>query len=472
MSDIPISITFGSQGVLPRAPADIRASLLARVGAVVPGYTATLPGALITDISETDVAAIAQCDSAWIEFLNSLTPFSANPYLLNQMGQTYGVPIGQGTTTSVYVVFSAPAAIGWLVPAGFIVSDGTYQYRLKSGGIIGAGGSTLPLYAVATIQGSWAVPAGSVNQLATSVPAGYSVTVTNPQQGTPGGDTQSTSEYRTQVLIAARASAQGMASYLKSLLVQVPGVQPRLVSVIQNGANWEVICGSGDQYQVGYAIYRALFNLGTLVGSTIRVTGVSIANPAVVTTDLNHGYATGQSVTITGVLGATIVNGTNVATVTGPKTFSLPVNNTNAYTSGGIVTPNFRNLTPTLNDYPNQYTVPFVNPPQQTVAINLTWNTNSLNFVSAASVAQLGAPALADYVNSIYAGQPMNLFELQATFQNAISDILPPQLLTRMVFSVAINGVTVAPTAGTGIIAGDPESYFFTTSAQITILQG
>ena len=37
----------------------------------------------------------------------------------------------------------------------------------------------------------------------------------------------------------------------------------------------------------------------------------------------------------------------------------------------------------------------------------------------------------------------------------AVATVLDPQLLTRMVFTVVIDGVTVAPTSGTGIIAGD-----------------
>jgi hypothetical protein len=66
----------------------------------------------------------------------------------------------------------------------------------------------------------------------------------------------------------------------------------------------------------------------------------------------------------------------------------------------------------------------------------------------------------------------MNLFELQNTFQNAVSSIIPPQNLTRMVFSVNINGVGVSPESGTGIIAGDPESFFFAVNAGIVISQG
>jgi hypothetical protein len=41
-----------------------------------------------------------------------------------------------------------------------------------------------------------------------------------------------------------------------------------------------------------------------------------------------------------------------------------------------------------------------------------------------------------------------------------------------MVFAVSINGVGTAPIGGTGIIAGDPESFFFTNSTPVVIRQG
>ena len=126
----------------------------------------------------------------------------------------------------------------------------------------------------------------------------------------------------------------------------------------------------------------------------------------------------------------------------------------------------------TVLDYPDKYTVTFVQPPQQTVSITVTWNTISTNIVANAAVAQAAQPALVAYVNGIYVGQPMNLFELQATFQTAVANLIPTPLLTRMVFAVTINGVSVSPASGTGVIAGDSESYFYTTAANIVINQG
>jgi hypothetical protein len=41
-----------------------------------------------------------------------------------------------------------------------------------------------------------------------------------------------------------------------------------------------------------------------------------------------------------------------------------------------------------------------------------------------------------------------------------------------MVFAVTIGGVGVSPESGTGIIAGDTQSYFITTASAITVTQG
>lgn len=136
------------------------------------------------------------------------------------------------------------------------------------------------------------------------------------------------------------------------------------------------------------------------------------------------------------------------------------------HTAGG------QNISVSIQDFPDTYSVLFVNPPQQTVTMSVTWNTASANFVDPAAMAAAAQPALVSYINSITVGNPINLFELQAAFQASTNNVIPTALLTRMVFDVYINGTLVAPTSGTGIIAGDSESYFYATAAGITINQG
>ncbi len=98
------------------------------------------------------------------------------------------------------------------------------------------------------------------------------------------------------------------------------------------------------------AFYATQGELGTMLGiwpapllSTILISNVTTANPAVVTTSTAHGLTDGQSVSILGVLGTTSVNNTNlatpswVATVLSPTTFSVPVLGNSAYVSGGYL---------------------------------------------------------------------------------------------------------------------------------------
>lgn len=131
-----------------------------------------------------------------------------------------------------------------------------------------------------------------------------------------------------------------------------------------------------------------------------------------------------------------------------------------------------RNETVSIDDYPDSYEVVFVRPPEQTVGVGLTWNTSSPNFINPISVAQLGQAALADYVNAVVVGQPLNVFEMESVFKAAISGIVPGPFVSRMIFSITIDSVVTPPDAGTGLVYGDPEGYFFTTTTDIVITQG
>ena len=469
-----IPLVMSATGLVPMTPSAILTQIIAIAAAESPGYTANLPGSLIEDISSTSVAAVFLCNSALVDLVNSVSAVGANNFILIQLGQLYGIAQGQDTNTSVYVVISGPA--GYVINPGFTVSDGTNQYIIQDGGVIGTSGSTPPLYALAALAGSWAVGIATVDEIVTQYPTEIgTLTVTNPQLGTPSPGAQTIEDYRSQVVQAGRASATGMTAYLRTALQAVPGVQSRLVSIRQTSGGWEVIVGGGDPYAIAGAIFTSMFDLSILSGSVMAVAGITNANPGVVTTTMNHGLTTGETAEITGIVGMTGINGVPLTvTVLNETSFSIGINTSasGTYQSGGVVTPNSRNMSVNITQYPDIYTIPFVIPPQQTLEIVLLWNTNATNLISPAAVAAVGQPAIVSYINSIPVGAPINLFELQAAFQAAVAPIIPPAALTRMAFSVSINGIGVTPSAGTGIIAGDPESYFYITAAQVSISQG
>lgn len=394
------TLPMTAAGAAPIPATQLLSDVITSVQAQSPGYTSNLPGILIEDISSTVVAALAQIDQARVDAVNSNNPYSANPFVLAQLGTLFGIPQGQPTNTSCYVVFTGQA--GYYIPIGFLVSDGTNIYAVQDGGTIQTGGTSQPLYVVAVNPGSWAVPVGTITIISTSVPSPYTLSVTNLVTGVAGGPAESVQSYRSRLMEAQISAAQGTPEFIKTQLRKINGVNSRLVSVLQVSGGWEIICGGGDPYAVAGAIYSAVLDLSAIVGSATTA----------------------------------------------------------------------RNITTSVIDAPNIYNVISVNPPAQTVGVAVTWNTTLPNFQAGAQVNQTGQTAILNYINSIVVGSPLNLLAMDAIFQNAVAPIVPIIYLTTLTYVVTVNGTIVTPSAGTSLIATDPESYFAATNTGITVTQG
>jgi hypothetical protein len=487
-----LPLVMSDTGLQPQAPADIRAQIVTAVAATNPDFTDNLPGSLIEDVVSTDVAAVVLSDSFLVDLINSITPNGANPYLLREFGELYGLQPIAATNTSVYVVFTGPP--GLVIVKGFIVSDGSYLYICQDGGICGVNGQSLPIYAVAIMPGTWPVVPGSVNQIGTSVPSQFNLTVSNPESGFISTQSETIADFRDRVMTAGLAASTGMASYAKTLLAAVPAVQKRLISFRQDipTGRYVAIIGNGDPYQVAYAMAEAMFWVPGFIAPDIPIASISAANPAVVTTAVNHNLATyippdlvnnipasGDQEQFYGIVanGAlqTLNGQTLPVTVIDATHFSVPFDNTqpgSLYLSGGFVTPNPIVEQVTIVDWPDTYLLSYVIPPQETVVLTVLWTTDSPNYVSAAAIAQTAAPALQAYINSLAAGTtPINIYDMTSIFLDSIADILPPESIISLTFEVSINGIGVAPNPGTGVIYGDPNSYFQVDLSGIIITQ-
>jgi len=470
-SSTSIPVVMTTSGPQPTPVATLYDNLITYVANKVPGYTANLPGSLIDDVAGTDTGALVAIDQARVDAINSVTPYGANAFILAQLGAQFGVPQGVGANGSVFVQFSGPA--GYVFQKGFVVGDGSNQYSLQDGGVIQTGGTSPLLFAIATSSGTFPIPADTVTQIVTSVPSAYPVTVNNPEAGTPATSTESVQDYRARVLQAGIVASTGTPAYVKTLLEKVTGVQQRLVSINQVAGGWQVVCGGGDSYGVANAILQSVPDIAALQGSQLAITTMTAANPVVITTNLNHGYVAGQTVAVTGASPGAY----NLTYTVASATATTIITSTNgsgfgAYTGGAKLSPNPRNVSVSLFQNPDTYSITFVNPVQQTVTVGVTWNTTLPSFTAGTSVAQLAAPAIQSYLNSIFVGQPINLLEMNATFQNAVASVIDPQNVTTLQFAVSINGVPATPTAGTSIIPSDPEGYFSCSASGVTITQG
>ena len=395
-------LLFSSAGPVPTPPATLRQLLIALVATYAPGYTANLPASMIEDMTSTGTGLLVTADQSRVDAVNNVTPYGANPYILAQLGAMFGIRQGTSANANAYVVFRGSP--GYVIPPGFIVSDGTALYAVQDGGTIGSGETSPSLYVVATTPSAGAIPANSISIVVTSVPSGYSLSVTNPLAGVPATSAESIEAYRSRIFQAYQVSIQGTPAYLKTLLYALPGVSSRLVAVQQAGSSWKVICGGGDAYQVAGAIFEGVGQIGLLTGSTVN--------------------------------------------------------------SG-------RNVTVSIYDAPDTYSVVYVNPPQETVTVDVTWNTTLTGFTSGSAVNQYIIGAVAAYINSIVVGQPINLLVMTELIQQAIAPVLAPTNLTTLTFVVKINGTTESPTAGTSIIPPlDVEGYFYLSPTGATSTQG
>jgi hypothetical protein len=476
MAELPI--IMGPQGPIPTSPATLRQQLITLVSSTNPGYTANLPASLIEDVSSTDVGAIVISNQMMIDLINSLTPYGANQFILNQLGiEIYGIQPESATNTAVDLIFFGVP--GFIIIPGFVVSDQSFQYICADGGVINTNGQSLPIHAIATLSGTWAVPAGSVNTIVTSVPDNMNLSVINPTDGIPSIGTEDVSSFRSRTLTAGLAASTGMDRYLKTLLWNVPGVVQRLVSVRQNldTGRWVILCGGGDPYQVAWCIYYALFDIQTLDRTPIQIFNMTNTDPILVTTVDNHNLTTGMLEKFTGITGGMIALNEQQFSVSvlGPNTLSIPVDGTQMpyyQNGGGIITPNPILQEIFLNSYPDSYLIPFLLPAQQLVTVVLVWDTDSPNYVSSSAISQAAAPAIINYINSLYVGvAPVNIYEMQTLFVEAIADILPAENLTVIKFTISWDNITQEAVPGTGVIYGDPNSYFYTTANNVFVNQ-
>lgn len=469
MSDLSVSYT--AAGPVPQTAESLREQLIAQAVALSPGLTTDLPGSLIEDIVSTDVGALLVCDQARVDLINSVGPLKANLTMLNLLAQQSGIaPQRTQGLTTVGVQFSGP--VGFPIPQGFLVSDGTNSYALVDVTTIPAGGVTPAVTCKATVTGSWAVPANTVNQIITSLQQDIILTCNNPVAGTPGGDPETNYQFRDRVWQGQMSTVQGYPGFIRQKLTDVANVQARLVSVVQSANGWVIMCGGGDIYEMAGAIYKSAGDISRLIGCTLNVTGISNANTGVVTTDITHGYSDGQVIEISGVTGMTGINNVPLTvTVLSPHTFSIGINTiaSGSWTGGGVVTPNLRNNVVTINDWPDDYLIPFVIPLMQRVTIKYEWRTASVNYLTDATVSSLVSSPTISYINQIFAGKPLNINNLKDIFLQAINTVLDMSLISSLSIIVTVNGTITDPDENTNIISGDPYSYWYISDDGVTV---
>jgi len=310
--------------------------------------------------------------------------------------------IQKGTGSNTSVYVVFSGLPGFILQKGFTVSDGNNQYALTRETVIPETSQTEPLYCLATTPGTWAVPEGSVTQIITSVPKNQPVTCTNLTPGLPGTDEQTFASYRSHVMQAGMFAVDGTSDCVKAELRKVKGVKDNLIAYRQPQAGKWVVVVGGGD---PYDVAHAIYK--------------TVPDISTLTND-----------------------------VTNP--------------SGTV--PEKKNIQ--ILSYPDVYNIPLVIPTSQNVIAIITWYTESKEYLDPATVAIAVKEPVADYINKIFVGQPINIYQVQDIFLQSVRTLVPPSLVSMIDVKIGINGKIVAPETGSSLIYGDTYGYF-TTSASL-----
>ena len=103
------------------------------------------------------------------------------------------------------------------------------------------------------------------------------------------------------------------------------------------------------------------------------------------------------------------------------------------------------------------------------MTIKFEWATESTNYLTDATISSLVSEPVIQYVNSIYAGKPLNINNIKDVFLQSINSTIDMSLITTLNVIVTVNGVITSVDSGTNIISGDPYSYWFIASDGVTV---
>nr|MBW5853283.1 hypothetical protein [Yersinia enterocolitica]MBW5879483.1 hypothetical protein [Yersinia enterocolitica] len=125
--------------------------------------------------------------------------------------------------------------------------------------------------------------------------------------------------------------------------------------------------------------------------------------------------------------------------------------------------------TVSLTVSPDVYQIPYVIPTSQNVIVIITWNTVSESYVDPAGISLAVQQNVADYINAIEIGNPINLLQIQDIFRDSVKQLVDASLISMIDVQIGINGNIVSPTTGSSLVYGDTYAYFTTITSQIQV---
>lgn len=160
------------------------------LGANINTEAGTFQGQMI--LNDTAMLAYAQNQCALIA--NSYSVLTAKGTALDVVANFWGYYRKQGVATVVNCTLTGTD--GTVIPAGSLVGDGTYEYKLLDDVTIGSNGKATGQFQC-TVSGAISVVSGGITEVITEI-SGWD-TVTNNNAGITGYDTESDNAFRARI---------------------------------------------------------------------------------------------------------------------------------------------------------------------------------------------------------------------------------------------------------------------------------
>ena len=101
--------------------------------------------------------------------------------------------------------------------------------------------------------------------------------------------------------------------------------------------------------------------------------------------------------------------------------------------------------------------------------VSITVSPDVDDYVDPAGIAMAVQQNVADYINSIEVGHPINLLRIQDIFTSSVKLLVDATLISTISVSIGINGHIVLPAKDTSLVYGDTYSYFSTVASQVQV---
>lgn len=253
------------EGYVKSSVDELKQRLESRLLQNVPNWQKTTAD-VQSNILDAFVTGLLEYENIAADIISAYSPDYANDFFWNIFADNLNLNRRAKFKSQVLLLFSGPKDT--IIPRNTTVSDGSNEFKTEETAVIPLAGE---IYVSAYSENEISVPANSLTSIVEIFNA--DVTVTNPSASLPAIPEDSTEVLRTKTQAKLRSSKNGSIALAHSRLLEIEGVNPRLIKfklinynvketvgeteVFKEIQGIEAIVGGGDPSEVALTLFTS-----------------------------------------------------------------------------------------------------------------------------------------------------------------------------------------------------------------------